>query len=192
LTLRFDHDLFRDKEDGGRAFDPFLTQLNLSFSIGEQTLAALLGTGIARGTGIVPESRPFEDLEERQALESEVEGRRQAAARSGDRRPWSLSVSYSLIRSRPPTSSPNRQSVSWSLGFSPTDNWSLSWRTQYDLERGEFVDHSLNLRRDLHRWTASFQFLKASNGNFVFNFAVHLIDLSDVKFDYRQESARRR
>ncbi len=87
---------------------------------------------------------------------------------------------------------PNLQSVRANLGFQPTENWTVRWRTQYDLEEGKFVDHALSLQRDLHRWSASFQFLKAANGNFMFDFRVHLNDLQDVKFDYRQETRRSR
>ena len=64
----------------------------------------------------------------------------------------------------------------------------MNWRTTYDLEEIEFDDQALSLRRDLHRWSATFEFLKASNGNFVFSFSVNLNDLQDIKFDYRQES----
>jgi hypothetical protein len=74
------------------------------------------------------------------------------------------------------------------FGFQPTENWRLTWRTQYDLEGGGFVDHALSLRRSLHRWSATFSFLKAANGNFLFDFRVNLNDLRDIKFDYRQET----
>ncbi len=50
------------------------------------------------------------------------------------------------------------------------------------------MDQALSLRRDLHRWSATFEFLKAANGNFLFEFRVNLNDLQDIKFDYRQES----
>ncbi|HSG82875.1 MAG TPA: putative LPS assembly protein LptD [Gemmatimonadota bacterium] len=210
LEVRVVHDLFRPARTvpGGdlpelcpgcdleseikRAFDPYLTQLNVSFSIGERTLAALLGRGIAGQQGIVPEVEPFEDLEEEAALRDEVEAERAGAAESGRRTPWSLNVNYSLLRSRPVPGSQSepRQTVALSLGFSPTRNWTLSWRTTYDIESGEFVDQVLNFRRDLHRWAATFQFLKAANGNITFNFSVHLKDLRDLEFDYRQETRR--
>jgi hypothetical protein len=95
------------------------------------------------------------------------------------------------LRTRPrPGQDPpsDRQSVRANFGFQPTENWTLTWRTQYDLEQGNFVDHAFGLRRNLHRWSATFSFLRASNGNFVFDFRVNLNDLRDVKFDYRQET----
>ncbi len=213
LQLRIVHDLFRTDTRAGsvqldslfgspgavkydledrRVFDPYLTQLNVSFSIGESTLAALLGRGIAGSQGIVPQTQEFETLEEEMNMRDQVESERDEANESGGRRPWSMNVNYSLVRSRPLPDVPNtpRQTVNLSLGYSPTANWTLSWRTTYDIENGGFVDQVLNFRRDLHRWTATFQFLKASNGNLTFSFAVHLRDLRDLEFDYRQESVR--
>ena len=99
-------------------------------------------------------------------------------------RPWNVSLDYSLIRTRPSldgsVSTPDRQSIRARLGFSPTENWTLTWRTQFDIEEKEFVDQILSLRRDLHRWSATFDFLRASNGNFTFEFRVSLNDLPDL------------
>ena len=110
LEVRVVHDLFQPSRrvTGGdlpglcpscglsgeteRVFDPYLTQLNVSFSIGERTLAALLGRGIAGQQGIVPEVQPFEDLEEEAQLRNQVESERVDAAESGRRTPWSLNV----------------------------------------------------------------------------------------------------
>ncbi len=191
LTIRIEHDLFEETA-AGRNFDPFLSQLNLNFSLGERTFGGLFGdpsAGVSRGRGIVPRPRDFED-----ETAPPVEEPGGPGAESGARRrPWTLSLDYSLVRFRPvagATPSNNRQSVRANLGFSPTDNWTVTWRTQYDIEETEFVDQALSLRRDLHRWSATFEFLKAANGNFLFEFRVNLNDLQDIKFDYRQESRR--
>ncbi|MGD8868458.1 MAG: putative LPS assembly protein LptD [Gemmatimonadales bacterium] len=195
LTVRFDHDLF--DESDGRRFAPFLTQLNLSFSLGQRTVAGLFGEpsgGLGRG-GIVPEPRGFDEQELGMLPEEERPGGVEPGggeADRGARRPWSLSIDYSLVRQRPiPTRDPvpDRQSIRANLGFSPTQNWSLNWRTTFDVERSDFVDHTISLRRDLHRWSATFEFWQSANGNFVFNFRVNLNDLRDVKFDYRQETS---
>ncbi|UCC72399.1 MAG: hypothetical protein JSV86_18860 [Gemmatimonadota bacterium] len=192
FSLRFTHDLF-EEEEGGRRFAPFLTQLNLSFSVGQRTFEGLFGEpgDVRSGRGIVPQSEEFvgEELGEPRDVEDpggEAELRRA-------RRAWTLGIDYSLLRTRPlPGQDPpsNRQSIRASFGLQPTENWSLTWRTQYDIEEKKFVDHALSLRRDLHRWTATFQFLKAANGNFLFTFRVNLNDLQDVKFDYRQETRK--
>lgn len=198
LNVRFSHDLFEETPDGERNFDPFLTQMNLSFSIGDRTLGALIGSdreSVRRGRGIVPLA---EDLErENEFAEEDYQqefGGRSERGEDGPSRPWNVSIDYSLIRQRPvpgqEASAPTRQSVNANLGFQPTDNWTLSWRTRYNIEEGEFVDHVLSLRRDLHRWSATFEFLRAANRNFVFEFRVDLNDLPDLKFDWRQETRR--
>lgn len=194
LTIRIEHDLFREKADGGRTFDPFLSGLNLGFSIGDRGGPGFASPsrGLSRGRGLLPVSREFGE-EQIVSPEGETDtGADAAAAEAQRRRPWSLSVDYSLVRIRPlPDGTPageNRQSVRLNLGLSPTENWTINWRTQYDVEGGEFTDHVVSLRRDLHRWSATFDFLRAANGNFLFEFRVNLNDLPDLKFDYRQES----
>jgi hypothetical protein len=194
LNVRFTHDLFEETADGERKFSPFLTQLNLSFSIGDRTLGALLGSdrkSIRRGPGLLPIA---EDLEEEQQLAEDEFAQEREGEERRPRRPWNLSLDYSLLRQRPvpgaEVQQPTRQSVNANLGFQPTDNWTLSWRTRYNIEEGQFVDHVLSLRRDLHRWSATFEFLRAANKNFVFEFRVDLNDLPDLKFDWRQEDIR--
>ncbi len=192
LTVRLQHELF-DQRPSGRAFDPFLTQLNLSFSLGQAQFEDLFGGGggIGRTPGIVPETQSLEEIERQEELMRAEEEERRDGDEDDGRRPWTLSIDYSLLKRRavPGSSVPNnRQSVRFNLGFSPTQHWTMTWRTQYDIENGSFVDQALTLRRDLHRWAATFAFLRASNGNFVFNFEVSLNDLSDVRIPYRQES----
>jgi len=53
---------------------------------------------------------------------------------------------------------------------------------------GQFSDHVLTLTRDLHRWTANFDFIKAQNGNFALQFRVLLTDNPDFKLDYDQRT----
>jgi len=191
LNIRFTHDLFEETASGDRNFDPFLTQLNLSFSIGDRTLGALISSdrqSVRSGRGIRP---LVEDIEEEDEFAEDQQERIDEP--EGPKRPWNLSLDYSLIRQRPipgQAASTDRQSVNANLGFQPTENWTLSWRTRYDIEESEFVDHALSLRRDLHRWSATFEFLRAANRNFVFEFRVDLNDLPDLKFDWRQETRR--
>ncbi len=191
LTLRFDHDLFEELEGGDRRFSLFLTQLNLNFSLGARSVGGIFGessSGVSRGRGIVPDVREFEDEEFPDERLDDLD--RPATGREA-RQPWSLSIDYSLVRQRPVPGvepRPARQSVRANFGFQPTKNWTLRWRTQYDLEGREFVDQALSLQRDLHRWSATFEFLQASNGNFLFEFRVNLNDMRDIKLDYRQET----
>ena len=101
---------------------------------------------------------------------------------------WNASLSYSLQRPRIPNVSIMSQMVSGTLRIQPTTNWSVSWRTAYDLERGAFNDHSIRLTRDLHRLQANFDFLQTATGNWTFRFEVSLLDNRDLKFDYNQRN----
>jgi hypothetical protein len=62
------------------------------------------------------------------------------------------------------------------------------WRTSYDIEQNSFLDHTVRLTRDLHRWQASFVFAQTVTGNWTFGFQVSLTDNRDLKFDYDQRS----
>jgi hypothetical protein len=44
----------------------------------------------------------------------------------------------------------------------------------------------LTLTRSLHDWDANFDFVKAQNGNFSFQFRVALRANQDIKLDYEQ------
>jgi hypothetical protein len=186
LRIQTEHDLFAEQADGGRRFDPFLSGVNVSFSLGDRALGRFRGPsqGVARGRGLLPQTSEL-GAEEAEAAEAEA-----APERPG--RPWTASVDYSLVRQRPAPGgqsvAQDRQTLRLNLGLSPTDNWTVTWRTLYDIENREFTDQVVSLRRDLHRWSATFDFLRAANGNFLFEFRVNLNDLPDLKFDYRQES----
>jgi hypothetical protein len=109
-----------------------------------------------------------------------------------------MSVGYDEQRSRdqPATagalSSQSHRTMTLSTSFSPTSNWAVSWQTLYDLTNHQFGQHILRLDRDLRRWRATFSFLKSPNGNFAFNFNIVLLDESDIKFRYDQQTVRGR
>ena len=64
----------------------------------------------------------------------------------------------------------------------------MSWRTDYSTSTGKFSAHTINLKRDLYRWQANFDYILAPNGNTSFAFSVHLIDLPDLKADYHENN----
>jgi hypothetical protein len=64
----------------------------------------------------------------------------------------------------------------------------VSWRTDYSTTTGKFSAHTINLKRDLYRWQANFDYILAPNGNTSFAFSVHLIDLPDLKADYHENN----
>ncbi|HXV87272.1 MAG TPA: hypothetical protein VD793_11255, partial [Gemmatimonadales bacterium] len=111
-----------------------------------------------------------------------------------------LQITYDDQRSRAATLTPQFQGLGSPLSnrtlglatsFSPTQNWSLSWSTNYNFTTSEFGQHTLRLERDLHRWRGTFSFIKAPNGNFAFNFHIRLMDQPEIKFDYDQRTVRR-
>jgi hypothetical protein len=201
LSISMDHELFLDEigTDGSllsRSLDPHLSQVNLGFSLGSSS-------SIFRWLGLVggdEETQP-EEPEELDPLEfqgttdgsSVVPGRgpsdaaRPIAARGGSSGGWTANLSYSLQRPRDPTRLAS-QMLSGTLRLQPTQNWSVSWRTAYDLELSSFNDHSIRLTRDLHRWQANFDFLQTATGNWTFRFEVSLLDNRDLKFDYNQRN----
>jgi hypothetical protein len=75
------------------------------------------------------------------------------------------------------------------FSYKPTEHWGLRWSTGYSFTTSQFTDHVLSLTRTLHDWDASFDFIKAQNGNFSFMFRVHLRANPDIKVDYSQRPA---
>jgi hypothetical protein len=211
LSISVEHDLFRDStftfEPGGlivreREFSPRLSAVNLRFSLSSRSnLLRWLGLGGGSGTDAEPELQrnpdPFGDdrsvTDEASILpgrrsQTEIQNQRATATQQRD---WNASVSYALTRPRTTSlfgSSETGQNLRVALTTNPTRNWRMSWRTSYDLDRGEFNDHVVTLTRDLYRWQANFDFMKTATGNWSFRFEVSLIDASDLRFDYDQRS----
>ena len=112
-------------------------------------------------------------------------GRARARGASGT---WSSTLNYTIRRNRD-ESLPASQLLQIGLRMRPTEKWSLSWGTSYDLDVKSFTDHRIRLTRDMHRWNANFDFLQTATGNWTFRFQVSLTDNQDLKFDYDQRSA---
>jgi len=100
---------------------------------------------------------------------------------------WSANFNYSMRRNRDP-SLPASQLVQVGLRLRPTERWSLTWGTSYDLDVQSFTDHRIRLTREIHDWEANFDFLQTATGNWSFRFQVSLIANRDLKFDYKQRS----
>lgn len=202
LSVSMDHELFDDVIDSdgvleSRTFSPHLSQVNLGFSLGSRSsIFRWLGFG---GGGDEEEPEPEEpDPIDPLAFQGPTDessvvpmaGRGPtpiAGARSGSTGGWTANLSYSLQRPRDPTRL-SSQMLSGNVRLQPTANWSMSWRTAYDLEARAFNDHSIRLTRDLHRWEANFDFLQTATGNWTFRFEVSLLDNRDLKFDYKQRN----
>jgi len=192
LSLNLALDLF-DGVGEGRTFAPILSTLSGSFTFSSATgLGGLLGLGGGGGRRQSdPRNRLRDASSSRYRLQSFEENRDplDPGLRSGG--PWTLSLSYSLQRSREAEAALDRQTVQATLSLNPTPNWRLAWRTSYNVTSGEFADHTVTLDRDLHRWMATFLFARAPNGNFIFQMSVNLRDAPDLKFDYDQQTLDR-
>lgn len=218
LSLNLTHDLFEDERGvphggagGGiprRRFAPHLSQANVAFSLdGRSGVVRLLqsvlrvGGGGGRGApALQPVPTPTGALEAEQGVgrslsdESSIipggdpgrPGPRRTPARGGAQG-WQANLSYSLQRPRSDLL-PSHQMIQGSLSFSATENWSVSWRTGYDLSNNAFSDHIVRLTRNLHRWQAYFDFRQTPTGNWSFRFEVSLTDQPDLHFDYQQRS----
>lgn len=195
LRFTMTHDLFDDRLEDRRiargAFRPYLTNLQTSFSFGQNS-AFFRWLGFARGN----ES----EREQERGRTPDDEGtqpllRGNASALSNNQQtgqgPWNVSLNYSLTRNRPSVADSipglfNRgnQQITGNVTFTPTRNWGVTWSTGYSLSTGEFDMHQINVKRDLYRWQANFDFSRTPNGNTRFGFRVHLVDLPDLKADY--------
>ncbi|MCH7563966.1 MAG: LPS-assembly protein LptD [Gemmatimonadetes bacterium] len=211
LSVSMVHDLFDTDDDGDRTFSPLLSQLSMNFSMSDrsgivQALGRLLRIGGPSGAEPGPEPDPGEapdvDLFEEDLNEIGVTDESMIVPGRGSARPersrrargaiggWQAQISYSLSRSRVESQRTN-QLLDAGLRFRPTENWSASWRTSYDVEDRRFNDHVIRLTRELHRWQANFDFLQTATGNWTFRFTVSLQDNRDLKFDYEQRNNNR-
>jgi hypothetical protein len=188
-----------------RTFSPYLTRFNASFSLDNDFwLLRLLGLGGDGEGGDDPEAgigsaggagdREEFDLDHRNpgtgAVGAGSGGRGMGAGPSSG---WRATLNYSLNRPRPrpgesAVAARGQQVVNGSLAFRPTEHWSVNWNTSYSFTKGEFDAHRLTLARDLHRWQANFDFIKAPNGNFAMQFRVVLLDNPDLKVEYDQRT----
>jgi hypothetical protein len=202
MSVSITHDLW----DGPAGFDttqfdPFLSNVSARATINAGTVTGLLGLlGLARAPE--PSREPTRQAADSAAADtgftgvgSPIGGRfttldRMAPTRFGGRG-FTLALTYDVTRARPrpgPVISQDRRNMGIALNFSPTAKWTLAWNTAYNFERQTFEQQVLRLDRDLHRWQASFSFVRLANGNFVFNFSVSLRDQPDIKIDYDQQT----
>jgi hypothetical protein len=215
FSLSVTHDLW-DGLVGLRSskFSPFLTNVAATFAITPATLrgiGSLFGLGHhgapppAPGGAAAP-GAPAPDTGAGGAL---LFGRKTFAGpgalpygpggAGGAGGGFQLALAYNSARTRPNADTVStgvpfiagaggRSTLTLNLAFSPTAHWALTWGSQYDFDTQQFGDHTIRLERDLHRWHASFSFLKSANGNFAFSFYVSLLDESDIKFNYEQQT----
>jgi len=208
MTVSVEHDLFSENEDGKRGFAPMLSQLNFAFAMNNksdfiQAIGRFLGGGdkeepsdtVSALGDDTDDLNPLLDgigdigiTDESKVVPSSSNTDTQSQSRSsGDVGSWSANFNYSLRRNRDQRL-PASQLIMVGLRMRPTEKWSLSWGTSYDIDTRSFTDHRIRLTRELHRWDANFDFLQTATGNWTFRFMVSLTDNRDLKFDYKQRS----
>ena len=105
---------------------------------------------------------------------------------------WNASFNLSIERPRQESTSEiardGNEMLTTNFNFQPTEMWNVRWSTGYSFSEKEFTDHILTFTRQMHDWDANFDFVKAQNGNFSFQFRVSLRANPDIKFDYHQRS----
>ena len=203
LNFTVSHDLFREERGdtpgligtGPRRFAPFLTGVQTSFSFGASS-ALFRWLGFGRADEGERRTERGQTPPEEGVPTAEPPGSQTATGipfRTGGGS-WNVSLSYSLRRTRsqaagvPAVADGGNQQVSGNVSFFPTRNWAVNWYTDYSITRNEFGTHVLNFKRDLYRWQANFDFVRAPNGNTSFSFSVHLQDLPDLKADYSRQN----
>ena len=209
LQFQTTHDLFRPDTSAtgepGRTLDLHLSRMTASFGVDNNFfLFRWLGLGDRPEEARererleeagVDEGGEIDELEE----DTRADDDRLALTSGGFRAPratggigsWRAQLNYSLDRPRDAPDA-ERQMVNGSVTFRPTQQWSASWQTAYNITESAFANHVLRLTRDLHDWEANFDFVRTQNGNFSFEFRVALRDLRDLKLDYEQRSDPRR
>jgi sec-independent protein translocase protein TatC len=204
FSLSLTHDLWKGQVGTDTAkFDPFLTSVAASFAVTPATIrgiAALFGFGKGAAQTPPPAAPPVGP--ESPTGAGSPFGQKAFVGPGGvpiggGGRGFNLSVSYTGSRSRPIAGAtglgapPGNHQMTLDLSFQPTARWSATWDSHYNFDTRQFGDHTISLQRDLHRWHASFSFLKAATGNFAFSFFISLLDQPDIKFNYEQQSLAR-
>jgi hypothetical protein len=199
FTLSVGHDLW-DGQPGrdSTTFDPFLRSVSARFSLTGGTISNILALFTGGDATVETEQETAVGEEEMiqptgtataapRGLDYNT-GRMGARAAGGSGFRSSITYDHSRTRNE---DQDDRRNLGFQVGFSPSEQWSLSWNTQYNITDREFGQHVLRLDRQMHRWRATFSFVKSPNGNFAFNFFISLRDQPDLKFQYDQQTVNR-
>ena len=202
LNIQMTHELFdqsglnpSDSITRGRLgrFSPRLSSLSTGFDLGPSSaLFRWLGVASERNPvtqGEIPGAAPSGSVT---PLGSPTATNNPQSVGAGA--PWRMGFRYSYSQPErvfvqpgtPGIDLGSSQTLDADFAFPLTPGWAMTWNTSYSLTDREFGSHSLNFRRDLHRWQANFSFYQTPSGNTAFEFFVELIDNPDIKFDHRE------
>ncbi len=182
ISMNMEHELVeRGTGEATDEFSPFLSRVTTDFSVRRGG-----GVSVGRRSGHqedeVLAGRGADD-ETTEAQENLTAGRAAGAEGLG---PWSLDLTHQWSRSR--DGAGNRQSVGIGAQLLPSPNWSLNYRTTYDITNGELQGQTLSLVRDLHDWQATLGvnvFPSDPQDRVLISFAVFLRDVPDLEVPYR-------
>ena len=92
--------------------------------------------------------------------------------------PWRLGSNLSYNKNNVTGSVSARVSLNAAVTLTPT--WELSWRGSYDFERGDLINQTWNLHKDLHCWELRFT-RSVSAVDSQFGFIISLKAIPDIK-----------
>jgi hypothetical protein len=213
FSLSLGHDLWKGQVGTDTArFSPYLSNVSANVTISSKTF-----NGLARALGLAsrtttsppaPGAAPMPTgggMQRPGLFGTSSIGLPPALTATG----LSATINYTLSRRRPdggitippvpedpfgqppiilPASTPAQSNLGLNMSFSPTRYWTLRWQTQYNATAKKFESQQIQLQRDLHDWRASFNFTKNANGNYALYFSIFLLRLTDIKFDYQQQT----
>ncbi|MDX1623709.1 MAG: putative LPS assembly protein LptD [Gemmatimonadota bacterium] len=186
VTMSFNHELVEQGsgEDDEDSFSPFLRSINTDFSIRGQGggVSVSRRRGVLEGADRVVAGRGGEE-EDEEARQNLAAGRAAGTEGFG---PWSLSLTHSWNRTR--SGQGNRQSLGIRAQMLPSPNWSLNYRTTYNITDGELQGQTLSLVRDLHDWQANLSinlFPSEPQDRVLISFQVYLREIPDLEVPYR-------
>lgn len=181
ISMNMEHELVdRGAGEEEDEFSPFLSRITTDFSLrrgGSSSVGQrreLQGDEVLAGRGAEEETAT--------AQENLTAGRVPGAGFG----PWSLNLTHQWSRSR--DGQGNRQSIGIGSQLLPSPNWSLNYRTTYDITNGELQAQTLSLVRDLHDWQATLGvnvFPSDPQDRILISFAVFLRDVPDLEVPYR-------
>lgn len=178
ISTTMTHNLRDEDDEGKESFSFFLSSITTDFSISGGG-----GGGRVRTTRYVDES--FGGRGDEEATEEARERLAEERVQGGVG-PWRLSLTHSWSRSRDGVG--NRQSLGIGGQILPSPNWSLNYRTTYDITSGEFQGQTLGLVRDLHDWQATLNFSlfpAEPQDRVLILFRVFLRDVPDLEVPYQ-------
>lgn len=210
FSLSIGHDLWKGQVGSDTArFSPYLSNVAANFSFSGRTfngLARLLGLASRAAAPGPAAPMSTTQVPSRQGMfGSSSNGLPPAMGRTG----FSASINYTLNRPRPnagitvpsvpedpfgrppiiqPIVTNSQSSIGLNMSFSPTRYWAARWQTQYNATAKRFESQQIQLERTLHDWRATFNFTKNANGNYALVFSIVLMRLTDIKFDYQQQT----